>query len=139
MFYKGMQELLEKLLANYFALSDAEDKQLISGGIADLSLLRTLFAIRQKLWGLSFWEVILSSFISIRRFGSFKSPVATLQVKPFKFKRRRKFILLVHTKEKVGTLLQFFWSKWILYVKRRQSSFFRCLQRPSCGSPCSNH
>ena len=44
-----MQGLLEKLLANYFALSDAEDKQLISGGIADLSLLRTLFAIRQKL------------------------------------------------------------------------------------------
>ena len=44
-------EFLEKFLANNFALSDAEDNTsgpLNRGGIADLRLLRTLLAIRQK-------------------------------------------------------------------------------------------
>ena len=44
-------EFLEKFSANNFALSDAEDNTsglLNSGGIADLPLLRTLLAIRQK-------------------------------------------------------------------------------------------
>ena len=44
-------EFLEKFLGNKFALSDAEDNTsgpLNRGGIADLSLLRTLLAIRQK-------------------------------------------------------------------------------------------
>ena len=44
-------EFLEKFLANNFALSDAEDNtsgQLNRGSIADLPLLRTLLAIRQK-------------------------------------------------------------------------------------------
>ena len=44
-------EFLEKFLANNFALSDAEDNTsgpLNRGGIADLPLLRTLLAIRQK-------------------------------------------------------------------------------------------
>ena len=44
-------ELLEKILANNFALSDAEDntsRLLNRGGIADLPLLRTLLAICQK-------------------------------------------------------------------------------------------
>ena len=44
-------EFLEKFLANNFAFSDAEDntsRPLNSGGIADLPLLRTLLAIRQK-------------------------------------------------------------------------------------------
>ena len=44
-------ELLEKFLVNNFALSDAEDNTsgpLNRGGIADLPLLRTLLAIRQK-------------------------------------------------------------------------------------------
>ena len=43
-------ELLEKFLANNFALSDAEDNTsgpLNRGGIADLPLLRTLLPIRQ--------------------------------------------------------------------------------------------
>ena len=43
-------ELLEKFLANNFALSDAEDNtsgRLNRGGAADLPLLRTLLAIRQ--------------------------------------------------------------------------------------------
>ena len=44
-------EFLEKFLANNFALSDAEDntyRLLNRGGIADLSLLRTLLAICLK-------------------------------------------------------------------------------------------
>ena len=44
-------EFLEKFLANNFALTDAEDNTsgpLNRGGIADLPLLRTLLAIRQK-------------------------------------------------------------------------------------------
>ena len=44
-------EFLERFLVNKFALSDAEDNTsgpLNRGGIADLSLLRTLLAIRQK-------------------------------------------------------------------------------------------
>ena len=52
---------LEKFSANNFALSDAEDNtsgSLNSGGIADLPLLRTLLAIRQKSQEPSFWEVM---------------------------------------------------------------------------------
>ena len=44
-------EFLEKFSANDFVLSDAEDNSsgpLNRGGIADLPLLRTLMAIRQK-------------------------------------------------------------------------------------------
>ena len=48
-----------------FALSDAEDNTsgpLNRGGIADLTLLRTLLAIRQKSREPSFWE-IMNSFV----------------------------------------------------------------------------
>ena len=58
-------EFLEKLSANNFALSDAEDNtsgSLNRGGIADLPLLRTLLAIRQKSREPSFWEV-MDSFV----------------------------------------------------------------------------
>ena len=58
-------EFLEKFLANNFALSDAEDNTsgpLNRGGIADLPLLRTLLAIRQKFREPSFWEV-MDSFV----------------------------------------------------------------------------
>ena len=51
-------EFLEKFLGNNFALSDAEDNTLNRGGIADLPLLRTLLAIRQKFREASFWEVM---------------------------------------------------------------------------------
>ena len=54
-------EFLEKFLANNFALSDAEDNTsgpLNRGGIADLSLFRTLLVIRQKYREQSFWEVV---------------------------------------------------------------------------------
>ena len=52
---------LEKFSANNFALSEAEDNTsgpLNTGGIADLPLLRTLLAIRQKSREPSFWEVM---------------------------------------------------------------------------------
>ena len=55
----------EKFSANNFALSDAEDNTsspLNRGGIADLPLLRTLLAIRQKSREPSFWEV-MDSFV----------------------------------------------------------------------------
>ena len=58
-------ELLEKFLANNFALSDAEDNTselLNRGGIADLPLLRTLLAICEKSEEPSFWEV-MNSFV----------------------------------------------------------------------------
>ena len=58
-------ELLEKFLANNFALSDAEDNTselLNRGGIADLPLLRTLLAICEKSQEPSFWEV-MNSFV----------------------------------------------------------------------------
>ena len=58
-------EFLEKFSANNFALSDAEDNTsgpLNRGGIADLPLLRTLLAIRQKSREPSFWKV-MDSFV----------------------------------------------------------------------------
>ena len=58
-------EFLEEFLANNSALSDAEDNTsgpLNRGGIADLPLLRTLLAIRQKSREPSFWEVMDSLF-----------------------------------------------------------------------------
>ena len=60
-------ELLEKLLANNFALSDTEGNTFSSlnrGGIADLPLLRTLLAICQKSRKPSFWEV-MDSFVLV--------------------------------------------------------------------------
>ena len=58
-------EFIEKFSANNFALSDAEGKTsrpLNRGGIADLPLLRTLLAIRQKSREPSFWE-LMDSFV----------------------------------------------------------------------------
>ena len=60
-------ELLEKLLVNNFTLSDPEDNTsglLNREGIADLPLLRTLLAIRQKSQEPSFWEV-MNSFVLV--------------------------------------------------------------------------
>ena len=58
-------EFKEKFSANNFALSDAEDNTsspLNRGCIADLPLLRTLLAIRQKSREPGFWEV-MDSFV----------------------------------------------------------------------------
>ena len=54
-------EFPQKVLANNFAFSDAEDNTLgllNRGGIADLPLLRTLFITLQKYQKPIFWEVI---------------------------------------------------------------------------------
>ena len=64
-------EFLEKFSANNFALSDAEDNTsgpLNRGGIADLPLLKTLFAIRRKSLEPSFWE--LMEFFVLLAYGS---------------------------------------------------------------------
>ena len=61
-------EFLEKFSANNFALSDTEANnsgRLNRGGMAELSLLRRLLAIRQKSWEPSFWEAIYSCFTRI--------------------------------------------------------------------------
>ena len=84
-------EFLEKFLANNFALSDVEDNtscRLNRGGIADLLLLRTLLAIRQKSRGPSFWEVMGT--------GKFLATITSLSELYFRF---RGFILLVQTKK----------------------------------------
>ena len=60
-------EFLEKFSANNLALSDAEDNTsgpLNRGGIADLPLLRTLLAIRQKSREPNFWEA-MDSFVLV--------------------------------------------------------------------------
>ena len=74
-------EFLEKFSANSFVLSYAKDNTsgpLYTGSIADLPLLRTLLAIRQKSQDPVLWEVMDSFFISIFKFGSFKNPFAML-------------------------------------------------------------
>ena len=58
-------DFLDQFLANNFDLSDGEDNTsgpLNRGGIADLSLLRTLLTIHQKPQEPSFWEV-MDSFL----------------------------------------------------------------------------
>ena len=70
-------EFLKKFSANNFGLSDAEDNTsgpLNRGGIADLHLLRTLLAIRQKSQESSFWEVMDSCFISICKVWQLQEP-----------------------------------------------------------------
>ena len=95
-------EFLEKFLGNHFALSDAEDNTsgpLNRGGIADLPLLRTLLAIRQKSREPSFWEVMDCYFSSICKFGSFRNPFAMITSLSELYFRFRRFILLVQTKK----------------------------------------
>ena len=79
-------EFLEKFLANNFTLSDAEENisgSLNSGSMADLPLLQTMLAIHQKSQEPSFWEAIdFFCFISICKFGSFKTPFAGITSLP---------------------------------------------------------
>ena len=98
---------LEKFSANNFALSDAEEntsRPLNRGGIADLPLLRTLLAIRQKSREPSFWEV-MDSFVLLACavwFGSFKNPFAAITSLSELYFRIRRFILLVQTKKVIS-------------------------------------
>ena len=80
-------EFLEKFLANNFALSDAEDNTsgpLNGGGIANLSLLRTILAIHQ---------------LAIPKFGSFENSFPTITSLSELYFRFRGFILLVKMKK----------------------------------------
>ena len=98
-------EFIEKFSANNFALSDAEDNAfglLNKGGIADLSLLRTLLAIRQKSREPHFWEVMDSCFISICKFGSFMNPFATITSLSELYLKIRRFFSLVQTKKVIS-------------------------------------
>ena len=98
-------EFFQKFLAKKIALSDAEDstsRPLNRGGIADLPLLRTLLAIRQKSLEPSFWKAMDSSFISIYKFGSFKNPFATITSLSELCFRFRRFIMLVQTKKVIS-------------------------------------
>ena len=74
-------ELLEKFLANNFALSDSEDntsEPLNRRSIGDLPLLRTLLTIREKSRGPRLWEVI--DFMFICKFFTFKKTFETITI-----------------------------------------------------------
>ena len=92
-------EFLEKFLANNFALSDTEDNTsslLNRGGIADLPLLRTPLASRQKSREPSFWEM-MDSFVLVAY-----ASLATITSLSELYFRFRRFILLVQTKKVIS-------------------------------------
>ena len=98
-------EFLEKFPANHYALSDAEDStsgSLNREGIADLPLLRTLLAIRQKSKSQVSGSDELFCFISICKFGSFKNPFATITSLSELYFRFRRFILLFQMKKVIS-------------------------------------
>ena len=95
-------EFIEKFSANNFALPDTEDNTfglLNKGGIADLPLLRTLLAIRQKSREPRFWEVMDSCFISICKFGSVMNLFAKITSLSELYLKIRRFFSLVQTKK----------------------------------------
>ena len=99
-------EFLETFSANNFALSDAEDNTsglLNRGGIADLPLLRTLLAIRQKSQEPSFWEVmdsfVLLAYASLVASSLVAAMITSLSELYFRFRR---FILLEQMKKAIS-------------------------------------
>ena len=73
------------------------------GGIADLPLLRTLFAIHQKSLRAKFLRSgKLFCFINICKFGSFKNVFATVTSLSELYVRFRRIILLVQTKKMIS-------------------------------------
>ena len=104
-------QLPDKLLANNFALADADNnnyKPLNRGGIVDLSLLKTLLAIPKS----PKRATILKSdgifcFCSIYKFGSFKNPSVMTTSLPELYFRSRRFILLVQKKKKKKNYLNY--------------------------------
>ena len=93
-------EFLKKSFANNYALLEADDNPsgpLNRGGIADLPLLRTLLANRQKSLERSFSEVMDSCFSRIINFDSFKNTFATVTSLAEFHYWYRKFVLLVQT------------------------------------------
>ena len=103
-------EYFEKFSGYNFALPDAEDNTsglLNREGIADLPLLRTLLAICQKSWELSFWKVMDSCFSSICTFDSFKNPFAMITSLSEFYFRFRRFILLVQMKKMIYNYMSY--------------------------------
>ena len=93
--------------ANDFALSGGEGNTYESfnrGGIADLPLLRTLMAIRQKSWEPSFWEVlnvfVLLASTSLAASRTLLQRLLAFRLLPLDllYFRFRRFILLIQTK-----------------------------------------
>ena len=101
-------EILEKFLANSFALSDAEDNTsgaLNRGGIADLPVENTRNSpkvSRAKFLG----SDGIFCFSGICKFGSFKSPFATITSLSELYSRFRRFILLLQIKSDFYELWQ---------------------------------
>ena len=92
-------EFLEKLLANNFALSDAEGNtfRLFNRDVADLLLLRTLLAILKKSWELVFVLLRCS-------FGSFKNTFAMITV------------FLKRTLDSEDLFCCYKWKRWFLWT-----------------------
>ena len=95
-------KFVENFLANNFVLSGVEGKtsgSLNGRGIAELPLLRTLLAIRQRSREPSFWEV-MDSFVLVayENLENFKNPFATIINLSELYFRFRRFI--VGTNEK---------------------------------------
>ena len=100
-----------RFLANNFALSDAEDNTsgpLNWGGITDLSLLRTLLAIRQKSRHPSVLEV-MDPFVLLLYASLAASRITSLSELYFRLKR---FILLVSTKKVISLNYESRKSSW---------------------------
>ena len=102
-------EFLENFSANNFALLGSEDNTsgpLNRGDIADLTLLRTLLAIRQKSREPRFWEVI-DSFVLLGH----ASLAASRNFLQLSFRIRR-FVLLVQTKKVISMNYDSITSSW---------------------------
>ena len=99
-------EFIEKYSANNFALSDAKDNTSLSlnaEGIADLSLSRTLLAIRHKSRERSFWQV-MDSFVLLAycKFGSFNNLFATITSLVELYLTIRRFFSFLHMKKVIS-------------------------------------
>ena len=116
-------EFLEEFSGNNFALSDAEDNSsgsLNTGGIVNLSLLRTLLEIRQKSPKAKFLgSGRFFCCVSVSKFGSFKNPftiITSLSELCFRFRR---FTLLVKTKKVISMKYGSCKSEWKPWVQVR--------------------
>ena len=105
-------DFLQKFSANNFALKDAEEntsEPLNKGGIADLTLLGTLLAIRQKSREPSFWAV--TNFFALLAYASLAASKTLKEgAGEYHFKnllqelyfRFRTFILLIQRKKAIS-------------------------------------
>ena len=128
---------------NNFALSDAEDntfKPMNRGGIADLPFFENTIGNSPKALRAKFLERDgLFCFISICKFGSFKSPFATITGLCEISFRFRRFILLVQTKKVISinygsstsTWKRWRWVKLDLTLSMRDRYIYSNLNPPT--------